>query len=98
MGDFKEPIGRTKPADALMRSFVIVILHPVRAALHGLVKAGKLRAHKKLRLDAFPETLDLAQGHGMMGTRADVAHTVLFHLPLEARLTAPVGVLAPIVG
>jgi hypothetical protein len=97
MGDLKEPIGRTKPADALMRSCVIIVLHPVGAALHGLVKTAKLGAHKKLRLDAFPETLDFAQSHGMMGTGADVTHTVLFHLPLEARLAAPVGVLAAVV-
>jgi hypothetical protein len=98
MGDLKEPIGRTKSADALMRSFVIVVLHPVRTALHGLVKAAKLGAHKKLRLDAFPKALDFAQGHGVVGTGADVAHAVLFHLPLEARLAPPVGVLAAVVG
>ena len=98
VGDLKEPIGRTKPADALMRSFVIVVLHPVGAALDGLVKAAKLGAHKKLRLDAFPKTLDFAQRHGMVGTGADVTHAVLFHLPLETRLAAPVGVLAAIVG
>jgi hypothetical protein len=98
VGDLKEPIGRTKSADALMRSFVIVVLHPVRTALHRLIKAAKLGTHKKLRLDAFPEALDLAQGHGMMGTGADVAHAVLFHLPLETRLAAPVGVLPAVVG
>ena len=54
----------------------------VRTALHRLVKTAKLGAHKKLRSDAFSEMLDLAQGHGMMGTGADVAHAVLFHLPL----------------
>jgi hypothetical protein len=32
----------------------------------------------------------------MMGTGADVAHTVLFHLPLKPRLAAPVGVLAAV--
>jgi hypothetical protein len=98
IGDLKEPIGRTKSADTLMRSLVIVVFDPVRTARHRLLKAAKLGAHKKLRLDAFPETLDFAQGHGMMGAGADVAHAVLFHLPLKPRFPTPVGVLPAVVG
>jgi hypothetical protein len=98
MGDLEEPVGRTQTADALMRPFVIVVLHPVGGSFHGLLEAVELRTKKKLALDAFPETLDLTQGHWMVGARSDVLDPVFFHLPLEAGLSSPVGVLPAVVG
>jgi hypothetical protein len=98
MGDLEEPVGRTQPADALMRSFVIVVLHPVGGSFHCLLEAVELRPKKKLALDAFPEALDLTQRHGVVGARSDVLDPVFFHFPLEAGLSAPVGVLPAVVG
>ena len=98
MLDLEKPVGRTQPADALMRSFVIVVFHPVSGSFHRLLEAVELRTKKKLALDAFPETLDLAQGHRMVGTRSDVFDPVLFHFPLKPGLAPPVGVLPAVVG
>jgi hypothetical protein len=98
VGNLKEPVGRTQPADALMRSFVIVVFNPVGDSFHGLLETVELGTKKKLALDAFPETLDLTQGHGMVRTRTDVLDPVLFHLPLKPGLASPVGVLPAVVG
>jgi hypothetical protein len=67
MLDLKKPVGRTQAANALMRSLVIIVFDPVSGSLHGLLEAVELGAKKKLALDAFPESLDLTQGHGMVG-------------------------------
>jgi hypothetical protein len=81
-----------------VRSLVIVILDPEGGALHGLLEAVELGPLEKLAQDRFPEALDLAQRHGMVGARTDVLDAVLFHLPFEAGLTPPVGVLSAVVG
>ena len=85
-------------ANALMRSFVVIIFDPKGGSLHGLLEAVELGAKQKLVLDAFPESLDLTQSHGMVGTRSNVLYPVLFHLPLKPGLAPPVGVLPPVVG
>jgi hypothetical protein len=98
MLDLKKPVGRTQAANALMRSLVIIVFDPKSGSLHGLLEAVELGAKKKFVLDAFPEAFDLAQGHGMVGTRSNVFDPVLFHFPFKAGLTSPVGVLAAVVG
>ncbi len=98
VGDFEESVGRAQAADTLVRASVIVIFDPKISSLHRLLEAVELGPLEELAQDRFPETLDLSQGHGMVGTRTDMLDTVLFHLPLEARLAPPVGVLAAVVG
>ena len=96
--DLKKPVGRTQPADALVGPLVIVILDPEGNARSGILVAGKLGPLQKLGQDALPETLDLAQRHGMMGRRADVLDPVLGKLLFKPRAASPVGVLASVVG
>lgn len=68
MLDLEKPVGRTQAADTLMRSLVVVVFHPEGSPFYGLIEAVELSTKKKLALDAFPESLDLTQGHGMVGT------------------------------
>jgi hypothetical protein len=81
-----------------VRSLVIVILDPEGGAFHGLFEAVELSPLEKLTQDRFPKALDLAQRHGMVGAGTDVLDAVLFHLPFEAGLSPPVGVLSAVVG
>ena len=67
MLDLEKPVSRTQTANALMRSLVIIVFDPVGSSFHGLLEAVKLGAKKKFTLDAFPESLDLTQRHGMVG-------------------------------
>jgi hypothetical protein len=81
-----------------MRSLVVVIFNPETGSFYGLFEAVGLCTKKKLVLDAFPETLDFTQRHGMVGTRSDVFDPVLFHFPFKPGLASPVGVLPSVVG
>jgi hypothetical protein len=98
VGDLEEPVGGTKPPDALVRPLVVVILHPQRGALHRLLEAVELRPLQKLPQDRLPEALNLAERHGVMRPGADVPHPVFLKLLLEPRLAPPVGVLPAVVG
>jgi hypothetical protein len=42
--DLEKTVGLTGPADALMRSFVIVLFDPVGDSFHGLLEAIELLA------------------------------------------------------
>ena len=98
MGDLKEPVSRTQPADTLMRSLIVVVLHPESGSFDSLLEVIELGSKKELALDAFPETLDLTQCHGVVGARSDVFDPVFFHLPLKPGFPPPVGVLPAVVG
>jgi hypothetical protein len=98
MGDLEEAVGGAKAADTLVRPFVIIIFDPEGTSLDGLLEAVELRPLEELSQDRLPEALDLAQRHGMVRTRTDMLDAVLLHLPLEARLPAPVRILAPVIG
>ena len=97
-GDFEVAVGRTQTFDALVRPFVVVILNPEPDALARRLEAFELGAGEELLPDAFPEALDLAQRHGMMGPTLQVVHAVLPELGLEAGRPPPAGVLPPLVG
>jgi hypothetical protein len=71
--DGEEPIRRTELVEGLMRTPVIVILDPLPHPLLRLLEAFKLGARDELRMDRFPEPLDLAQGLRVMRAAADVA-------------------------
>jgi len=80
-----------------MRPPVVVVLHPHPNPLPGRFKAVELGALQELLPDGFPETFDLAQGHGMMRPALDVVHPILAQLRFEAGGATPARVLAPLV-
>jgi hypothetical protein len=95
--DFEEAIGRTEPFDPLMRSLVVVIFDPEFDSLASRLEAVELGTAEELLPDAFPEALDLAQGHRMLGAALEVSHTIFFKFGLEAAGAAPGSILAAIV-
>jgi hypothetical protein len=98
MLDLKKAVGRTQTTDTLMGSLVVIVFDPISGSLNGLLEAVELGPKQKLALDAFPESLDLTQCHGMVRTRSDMFDPVLLHFPLKPGLASPVGVLAAVVG
>jgi hypothetical protein len=98
VGDLEKPVGRAQSADALVGASVIIVFYPEGRPLHRLLEAVELGPLEELVLNRLPETLDLAQGHRMVGTGTDMLDAVLFHLFFETGLAAPVGVLTSIVG
>jgi hypothetical protein len=98
VGDLEEPVRRTKPPDALMGPFVVVVLDPQRGALYRLLEAVKLRPLQKLPQDRLPEPLDLTERHRVVRPGADVFNPVLLQLLLKPGLPPPVGVLPAVVG
>jgi hypothetical protein len=97
-GDLKEAVGRAKAFDALVRPLVVIIFDPDADAFARRLEAFKLSSGKELLPDSFPEALDLAQSHGVMGPGFEVVSTVLFHLGLETSSAAPVHIFAAVVG
>jgi hypothetical protein len=96
--DLEEAIGWTESLDPLMRPLVVIIFDPEFDALTGVVEAVELGAVQKLLPDAFPETLDFAESHGMMRTGLEVGHPVLLQLRFEAGSAAPGSILSAIIG
>jgi hypothetical protein len=62
----EEALGGAQAPDTLMRTAVVVVLHPQAHPLHGVVETVKLRPAQKLLVDALPESLYLAQRHRVM--------------------------------
>jgi len=81
-----------------MGPLVVVMLDPQPYPLACRLKAVELGSHQELFPDRLPESLDLAQRHGMMGPAFDVMNPVLAQLRLEARRPPPTGVLAALIG
>lgn len=96
--DFEKAIGRAQPANALMGSFVVVVLDPGLDPIAGILERIKLGPGEKLLPDGRPEALDFPQGHGVVRPALDMGHAILVQLGFEPRGAAPGGVLAPIVG
>jgi hypothetical protein len=91
-----EPVCRTGPSNALVRPLVIVIGNPMGQPLAGIGKGSEKGIREELLPDRAPESLDLAQGHRVMGCTAHVFHP----LPLEHLLKpalAPPGYELPTV-
>ncbi|MFO7707846.1 MAG: hypothetical protein R6V84_06710 [Desulfobacterales bacterium] len=97
-GDLKEAVRRAQAPDPLVGPLVVVILDPDGGALDRLLEAVKLRPLQELPQQRFPEPLDLAQGHRMVGPRADVLDPLFLELLLKPGLPPPVGVLPAVVG
>jgi hypothetical protein len=97
VGHAIEAVGGTKPFDALMRTLVVVIADPVIKPLRGVGKGSKVSVLQKLGPYGFPEPLDLAQGHGVVRSRANVRYTLTLKNLLELGLATPGGELPAIV-
>ena len=94
----EEPVSRREPVQTLVRTFVIVVLHPPGDPGTRLLEGLEAGLFQELILECLPEPLDLAQRHGMMRGTADMKDVILLQLLLELRLPAPTGVLPPVVG
>ena len=64
-----KPIRRTGAVNALVRTLMVVVVDPVVETLAGVGKRSEHRILQKFRPDRLPEPLDLAQGHGMVGSK-----------------------------
>jgi hypothetical protein len=82
----------------LVRALEVVVLHEEPRAALAIVEVREHRAREKLLPHRLPEALDLAAGLWMMRAALDVPDPLAAKLLLEARRTAPSGVLAPLVG
>jgi hypothetical protein len=67
-----EAVSGTKTVYALVGTLVVVIADPVIEPLGGIGKGGEVGLFQELGPYGFPEPLDLSQGHGVMGGRANV--------------------------
>ena len=95
--DLEIPIRRAEAPDPLVRPPVVVILYPELDTGPGRLEAVELSPAQEIHEDRLPESFDLSQGHGMVGTGFEVIHPVLLQLRLEFRGAPPVGVLAAVV-
>jgi hypothetical protein len=98
LGNGKEAVGWTEALQRLVRPLVVVMLRPQPDPLPRRLETVELRSYQELFPDGFPESLDLAQRHGVMGPALDVMDPILAQLRLEARSSAPTRVLAPLIG
>lgn len=96
--DLEEPVRRAEPFKALVRPAVVVVFHPVGEAFLRFIERLEPGARKELVLQRLPEAFDLPQRLRMMGLRTDVVDMILGQFLLELRLSAPGGVLPPVVG
>lgn len=77
---------------------MVVVLHPQPHPLARRLETVELGSHQELFPDGFPESLDLAQRHGMMRPAFNVMNSILAQLRLEACGSSPTGILAPLIG
>ena len=77
---------------------VVVILHPEPDPFTGRLEALELGAVEELLPDRFPEALDLAERHGVVGPALQVVHAVLLELGFEAGRAPPARELPALVG
>jgi hypothetical protein len=98
LGDAEEAIRRTEPLQGLVRPPVGVVLHPEPDPLAGRLEAVELGAHQELFPEGFPEALQLAQRHGVMGPTLQVVDMILLELGLEAGRAPPARELPALVG
>jgi len=75
--DREEPVGRAEAVEPLVRSLVVVVLHPPRDPFPCLLEGFETRMNQELVLQGLPEPLDLPQRHRMMRSTADVMDVVL---------------------
>jgi hypothetical protein len=94
----EEPICRIQPVQRLVRSFVVVVLHPQPNPLPCLLETLELCPTEELFPDRLPEPFDFAQGHRVMGLTLEVMDVIFLKFLLEARFAAPTRILPAIVG
>jgi hypothetical protein len=96
--DREEPVCRAKPAKALVRPPMVVVLHPPGEALPRLLERLEARLHQELPLERGPQPLDLPQRLRVLGRAAEVMDVILLQFLLEPGFPAPDGVLPAVVG
>jgi hypothetical protein len=96
--DLEEPVRGAEPFKALVRPAVVVVFHPVGKAFLSFIERLEPGARKELVLQRLPEAFDFPKRLRMMGLRTDMVDVISRQHLLELRLSAPVGVLPPIVG
>jgi hypothetical protein len=94
----EEAIRGRQALDRLVRALEVVVLNEEPRAALAVVEIGEHRAREELLPHRLPEALDLAAGLGMMRAALHVPDAVAPKLLLKARLAAPGGVLASLVG
>lgn len=97
-GDFEKPIRRTQAFKSLVRTFVIVPTHPQGDPFPRRFETLELGAGEELGPDRAPKSLDLPQGHGVVGLALKVGDPILAKFRLEPTDASPIGILAPVVG
>ena len=80
-----------------MGPLVVVVPNPEPDSFPGGVEAFELRSGEKLLPDAFPEPLDLAEGHRMVWAGFEVVGAIFLHLRLKAGEATPVHILPAVV-
>jgi hypothetical protein len=91
------PVRRAQPAKPLVRTLVVVVLHPLADTLLSVLETGKLGPAQELLENRLPEPLDLAQRHRVVGPRLDVPNPVLLQLSLKPARAPPRRVLTAVV-
>jgi len=96
--DAEEAVRGAEAVQRLVGPAVVVVLHPEPDPFAGRLEALELGPLEELLPDRFPEALDLAEGHGVMGPALQVVHVVLLELGLKAGGAPPAGELPALVG
>lgn len=89
IGHTVKTVCRAEPVYPLVGPLVVVIADPVIEPLASIGKGGKSSFLQELCPDRLPEPLDLAQGHGVVGSRAYVADPLALQHLLEPGLATP---------
>lgn len=92
------PVGRHKPANALVRAPEIVGVDEVPQSPRAVVEVGEHGAPEEFVPQRLPEALHLAQRLRVVRSTLEVCNSLPPQLGLEFRLPAPRGVLAAVVG
>ena len=94
----EEPIRGREPFQPLVRALEVVVLNEQRRAPLAIVEVGEHGAREELLPHRLPEALDLAAGLRVVRAALHMPNAVAPKLLLEARLAAPRGVLASLIG
>jgi hypothetical protein len=91
------PVCRAQAAQPLVRTLVVVILHPLTDTLLSVLETCELRSAQELHEDRLPEPLDLAKRHRVVRPRFDVVDSVFLQLRFKPAGPPPRRVLTPVV-
>lgn len=87
--DLEKPVRGAEPLQALVRTAVVVVFHPVGEAILRFIERLELGPVEELFLQRLPEAFDLPQRLRMVGLRTEVVYVVFLQFLLELRRPAP---------